>query len=146
MTHHEAQDVAVDTARTGETEKVKDEEDQSVWDMIKDAFVADTYDHEKEHGRANYDLEKDILYPYKDEIAKGHFVVAVENYRSQRTERAADSGNTAAMPSNTGDIDDPGNTSAMPSDTGRATSLGKDPMTENKEVEREEETRDRYKR
>lgn len=146
LTHYEAHDVVVDTDESARTESAKAEKDQSMWDKIKDAFVTDTYDHEKEHKRAHYDQTKDPLYPYRDDIAKGHFVVAVENYRGQPTEKAADAGNTAAMPSNTGDIDDPGNTSAMPSDTGRATSLNNDPMTENREFNREDETRDRYKR
>jgi len=146
LTHYEAHDVVVDKDSSADTKKVKPEEDQSMWDKIKDAFVTDTYDHEKEHGRAHYDQTKDPLYPYREDIAKGHFVVAVENYRGQPTERVADSGNTAAMPSDTGAIDDPGNTAAMPSDTGQATSLDKDPMTENREFNRENETRDRYKR
>ncbi|SFC52645.1 Heat induced stress protein YflT [Alkalibacterium subtropicum] len=146
LTHYEAHDVVVDPDNTAETKKYKDEKDQSMWDKIKDAFVTDTYDHEKEHKRANYDQSNDILYPYRDDIAKGHFVVVVENYRGQPTERAADAGNTAAMPSDTGNVDDPGNTSAMPSDTGRTTDLNKDQTTENREFNRSEETRDRYKK
>lgn len=146
LTHYEAHDVVVDEDRSTETEKYTTEEDQSMWDSIKDAFVTDTYDHETEHKRDNYDSDNDILYPYRDDIAKGHFVVAVENYRGEPTERAADAGNTAAMPSDTGKVDDPGNTSAMPSDTGRATNLNNDQMTENREFNREDETRDRYKK
>lgn len=146
LTHYEAHDVVVDPDDTAETKKYKDEKDQSTWDKIKDAFVTETYDHETEKKRDTYNQDNDFLYPYRDDIANGNFVVAVENYRGQPTERAADAGNTSAMPSNTGDIDDPGNTSAMPSDTGRSTDLNKDITTENREFNRADETRDRYKR
>ncbi|GEK90664.1 general stress protein [Alkalibacterium kapii] len=149
MSHYEAHDVVVDTDENSNTKKYTNDEDQSMWDKIKDAFMTDTYDQKKENKRDDYDQTKDFLYPYKEDIEKGYFVVAVENYRGEPTEKIADAGNTSAMPSNAGTtVDDPGNTSVVPSDTGKAAHPTKDKRTieKEKELKRENETRMRYKK
>ncbi|OJF90964.1 general stress protein [Alkalibacterium sp. 20] len=144
--HHDAVEIVADKSDATRPDDTDKNDDRSMWDKIKDAFTSDTYDYKDEHTRDDYDQGTDILYPYRDDIAKGNVVVVVDNYEGRSTEETATAGNTSAMPSDVGHSEDPGNTSAMPSDVGRSAEPENDPLTKGREFSREDETNDGYKK
>ncbi|MFO8068651.1 MAG: general stress protein [Alkalibacterium sp.] len=144
--HHDAVEIVADKSDATDSDETTKDDDRSMWDKIKDAFTSDTYDYDEERTHETYNQETDLLYPYREDIAKGNIVVVVDDHHGRSTEEVAAAGNTSAMPSDVGHSADPGNTSAMPSDVGRSANPENDPLTEGREFSREDETNDGYKK
>ncbi len=68
----------INEATSGRTERNSDNED-SVWESVKDFFTPDTYDYEQESKNPNYNSDEDILYPYREDLSKGHHIVVLNN-------------------------------------------------------------------
>ncbi|MDZ7835894.1 MAG: general stress protein [Alkalibacterium sp.] len=64
---YEAVNIEADTTGTPQTRETQDD-DNSLWEQIKDAFSSDTYDHEESKKRDTYRGEDDLLYPYRADI------------------------------------------------------------------------------
>lgn len=58
---------------------VDKEEDESMWDKVKDLFTSDTYDYESDSADPNYSEDEDILYPHRADIADGHHIIVLNN-------------------------------------------------------------------
>ncbi|WP_423189231.1 hypothetical protein ACO1PF_11675 [Alkalibacterium sp. f15] len=144
--HHDAVEIVADNSDATSPEDTDKNDGRSMWDKIKDTFTSDIYDYEDERNRDDYDQGTDVLYPYRDDIANGNVVVAVDSKRAKPTEEVASAGNTSAMPSDVGHSADPGNTSAMPSDVGRSADPENDPLTEGREFDRADDTNDGFKK
>ncbi|MFC4771081.1 DUF2382 domain-containing protein [Enterococcus hermanniensis] len=57
-------------------------EDRSLWERIKDAFSADTYEYDTTlNEEADY-AEHDPLYQYRDDISAGKIIITVNNYKN----------------------------------------------------------------
>ncbi len=63
------------------SDRIEDDDNRSVIDNIADAFTLDVYDYKDESKNPNYNEDDDILYPYREDIAKGNSVIVVDNYR-----------------------------------------------------------------
>lgn len=94
-------------------------EDRSLWERIKDAFSADTYEYDSTlNEEADY-AGTDPLYQYRDDISAGKIIITVNNYKNdtaQTTENVA--GRHAAGATRTNDL--------HASDAARATDLDTD--------------------
>ncbi|MCC5889324.1 MAG: general stress protein [Alkalibacterium sp.] len=125
---HEAVDVATEDGRRddtqNDTDRDRDRDDRSMWDKVKDAFTPDSYDHEEEKKRDDYNTNDDILYPYRDDLADGKYVIAVENAEGKDLEQYDTS--DALLNSN------------------RKTDDPNDPLTEGREYDREQD-KDNFK-
>lgn len=91
-------------------------EDRSLWERIKDAFSADTYEYDSTlNEEADY-AGTDPLYQYRDDISAGKIIITVNNYKNdtaQTTENVT--GRHASGATRTNDL--------HASDTARATDL-----------------------
>lgn len=63
------------------SDRIEDDDNRSAIDNIADAFTLDVYDYRDESKNPNYNEDDDILYPYREDIAKGNSVIVVDNYR-----------------------------------------------------------------
>lgn len=125
---HEAVDVATgddrrdDTPR--DTDRDNDRDDRNLWDKVKDAFTSDSYDHDEEKKREHYNPDDDILYPYRDDLADGKYVIAVDNTEGKNLENY--------------------NTSDALLNSNRTTTDPDDPLTDGREYDRERD-KDNFK-
>ncbi|MCT0949429.1 DUF2382 domain-containing protein [Weissella confusa] len=61
-------------------------EDRSIWEKIKDAFSADTYEYDSSlNEEADY-ANNDPLYQYRDDISAGKIIITVNNYKNDSTQ------------------------------------------------------------
>lgn len=60
------------------TETTDEDDDESLWEQVKDFFTADTYDYETESENPNYRRENDILYPHREDLMRGNRVVVLD--------------------------------------------------------------------
>lgn len=61
-------------------------EDRSLWEKIKDAFSADTYEYDSSlNEEADY-ANNDPLYQYRDDISAGKIIITVNNYKNDPTQ------------------------------------------------------------
>lgn len=115
---HEAVDVAAGDQRSSEdTHHDDDKGDRNLWDKVKDAFTSDSYKHEDEKEKENYNAEDDILYPYRNDLADGKYVIAVDNAEGKNLEDY--------------------NTSDALLNSNRTTADPADPLTEGRQYDRE---------
>ncbi|MBF8807202.1 MAG: DUF2382 domain-containing protein [Enterococcus lacertideformus] len=56
-------------------------EEPSLWERIKDTFTSNTYEHELHREDADYSIDDDPLYPYKEDISSGKIVITVKDYQ-----------------------------------------------------------------
>lgn len=121
---HEAVDVATGAGNRDNERKEKHEDDRSLWDKVKDAFTSDSYDYEEEKKADAYNPDDDMLYQYRDDLADGKFVIAVDNAQGKNLEEYNSSG---ALLNSNRKTDDP-----------------QDPLTEGREFDRERD-KDNFK-
>lgn len=69
----------INNATPDDTQESANDEDDSVWESVKDFFTPDTYDYEKESQNPNYNPDQDILYPYREDLSRGHHIVVLNN-------------------------------------------------------------------
>lgn len=62
-----------------------DNDDESLWDKVKDFFTSDSYDYDKESGNPNYRKENDVLYPYRNDLASGNRVIVLDKANENQT-------------------------------------------------------------
>ncbi|APU72560.1 hypothetical protein BI355_2269 (plasmid) [Companilactobacillus crustorum] len=61
-------------------------EDQSLWEKIKDAFSADTYEYDSSSNEEADHANNDPLYQYRDDISAGKIIITVNNYKNDPTQ------------------------------------------------------------
>lgn len=94
---YEAVNIEAGTDRDTVSSRETSEDDQSLWEQIKNAFSSDTYDHDERRRDDNYNQEDDLLYPYRDDIKSGKVVVVLDGYKGEDLNKynsAADVGGT----------------------------------------------------
>lgn len=100
-TLRDSQDVNVEAEGTVESTS-GDTGEKSLWEEIKDAFSADTYDYDDAAQDPNYTRDDDVLYPYRDDIVAGKMIIVVEDYREDTdTNEGATVGIDRDIPENT---------------------------------------------
>lgn len=62
-----------------------DNDDESLWDKVKDFFTSDSYDYDKESGNPNYRKENDVLYPHRNDLASGNRVIVLDKANENQT-------------------------------------------------------------
>ncbi len=62
-----------------------DNDDESLWDKVKDFFTSDSYDYDKESGNPNYRKENDVLYPHRNDLASGNRVIVLDKANDNQT-------------------------------------------------------------
>ena len=62
------------------------DEDRSLWEKIKDAFSADTYEYDSSLNEEADHANDDPLYQYRDDISAGKIIITVNNYKSDPTQ------------------------------------------------------------
>ncbi|CAJ1200696.1 hypothetical protein LCR01_17020 [Companilactobacillus crustorum] len=62
------------------------QEDQSLWEKIKDAFSADTYEYDSSSNEEADHANNDPLYQYRDDISAGKIIITVNNYKNDPTQ------------------------------------------------------------
>ncbi|GAA0369763.1 hypothetical protein GCM10008932_21690 [Alkalibacterium iburiense] len=75
------------TAIQAEDSDYKDddkEDHRSAWDKIKDAFTPDSYDYNSDDNQPDHMESEDILYPYREDIQKGHVVIVTQNFSGEQ--------------------------------------------------------------
>ena len=94
-------------------------EDRSIWEKIKDAFSADTYEYDSSlNEEADY-ANNDPLYQYRDDISAGKIIITVNNYKNDSTQATENvTGRHAAGATRTNNV--------HASDAARATGLDTD--------------------
>lgn len=55
------------------------DDDQSIWESVKDFFTSDTYDYETESQNPGYNQDQDTLYPYRDTLNNGGHIIMLNN-------------------------------------------------------------------
>lgn len=60
-------------------------DDESLWDKVKDFFTSDAYDYEKEAENPNYRKENDVLYPHRNDLASGNRVIVLDKANENQT-------------------------------------------------------------
>lgn len=74
------------TIIVSDTERKRDlGEDPTFWDQVKDFFTPDKYDYEIETKNVNYHKENDILYPHREELARGNRVIVLDKPNENQT-------------------------------------------------------------
>ena len=61
-------------------------EDRSLWEKIKDAFSADTYEYDSSSNEEADHANNDPLYQYRDDISAGKIIITVNNYKNDPTQ------------------------------------------------------------
>lgn len=59
--------------------KADSDDDNSLWESVKDFFTPDTYDYEMESQNPDYNQEQDVLYPYRDTLNNGGHIIMLNN-------------------------------------------------------------------
>ncbi|TFZ21351.1 YsnF/AvaK domain-containing protein, partial [Lactiplantibacillus plantarum] len=59
-------------------------EDRSLWEKIKDAFSADTYEYDSSSNEEADHANNDPLYQYRDDISAGKIIITVNNYKNDQ--------------------------------------------------------------
>lgn len=59
--------------------KADSDDDNSLWESVKDFFTPDTYDYEMESQNPDYNQEQDVLYPYRDTLNNGGHIIILNN-------------------------------------------------------------------
>lgn len=62
-------------------DRIEEDDNRSFMDDLADMFTLDVYDYQDESKNPNYNPEEDVLYPHREDIAKGNSVIVVDNYR-----------------------------------------------------------------
>ena len=73
--------IVSDEERRQETNK----EDMSFWEQVKDYFTSDSYNYDEESKNPNYRKENDVLYPHREDIAKGNRVIVLDKANENQT-------------------------------------------------------------
>lgn len=66
------------------------QEDQSLWEKIKDAFSVDTYEYDSSSNEEADHANNDPLYQYRDDISAGKIIITVNNYKNDPTQATED--------------------------------------------------------
>ena len=94
-------------------------EDRSLWEKIKDAFSADTYEYDSSSNEEADHANNDPLYQYRDDISAGKIIITVNNYKNDPTQATENvTGRHAAGATRTNNL--------HASDAARATDLDTD--------------------
>ena len=94
-------------------------EDRSLWEKIKDAFSADTYEYDSSLNEEADHANNDPLYQYRDDISAGKIIITVNNYKNDPTQATENvTGRHAAGDTSTNNL--------HASDAARATDLDTD--------------------
>lgn len=106
-------------------------EDRSLWEKIKDAFSADTYEYDSSlNEEADY-ANNDPLYQYRDDISAGKIIITVNNYKNDSTQATENvTGRHAAGATRTNNL--------HASDAARATDLDTDTDTDSIQLKEEQ--------
>lgn len=62
-----------------------DDDDDSLWDKIKDFFTSDSYDYDEESQNPNYRKEDDVLYPHRNDLSKGNRIIVLDKANENQT-------------------------------------------------------------
>lgn len=62
-----------------------DDDDMSFWEQVKDFFTSDSYDYDEESQNPNYRKENDVLYPHREDLAKGNRVIVLDKANENQT-------------------------------------------------------------
>lgn len=92
QTDYEAVNIEADTDPDTMSSRETSEDDQSLWEQIKNAFSSDTYDHDEQRRDDSYNREDDILYPYRDDIRDGKVVVVLDGYKGEDLDKYKSAG------------------------------------------------------
>ena len=60
-------------------QKNDSDDDNSIWESVKDFFTSDSYDYETESQNPEYNQDQDVLYPYRDQLNSGGHVIMLRN-------------------------------------------------------------------
>lgn len=71
-------DIPSKDSKDKDSKDTEDNEDDSVWEKVKNFFTPDSYDYDKEAQNPNYRQENDVLYPHRQDIANGNRVVVLD--------------------------------------------------------------------
>ncbi|WP_265226273.1 YsnF/AvaK domain-containing protein [Lactiplantibacillus plantarum] len=94
-------------------------EDRSLWEKIKDAFSADTYEYDSSLNEEADHANNDPLYQYRDDISAEKIIITVNNYKNDPTQATENvTGRHAAGDTSTNNL--------HASDAARATDLDTD--------------------
>ena len=106
-------------------------EDRSLWEKIKDAFSADTYEYDSSLNEEADHANNDPLYQYRDDISAGKIIITVNNYKNDPTQATENvTGRHAAGDTSTNNL--------HASDAARATDLDTDTDTDSIQLKGEE--------
>lgn len=61
------------------------DDDESMWEKVKDLFTSDSYDYEEESHNPNYRKENDVLYPHRNDLAGGKRVIVLDKANENQT-------------------------------------------------------------
>lgn len=118
---YEAVDVATAEERNNDDSRdTDDKRDRNLWDKVKDAFTPDSYKHEEEEKKESYNKEDDILYPYRNDLAEGKYVIAIDNAEGKNLDNY--------------------NTSDALLNSNRTTKDPNDPLTEGRQYDRDRDS------
>lgn len=76
---------SMDIVDDKETNTDSADDDESLWDKVKDFFTSDSYDYDKEAENPNYRKENDVLYPHRNDLANGKRVIVLDKANENQT-------------------------------------------------------------
>ncbi len=69
----------VDRRGTPENQERDNGDNDSIWESVKDFFTPDTYNYEEVSQSPDYKPDQDILYPYREDLSRGHHIIVLDN-------------------------------------------------------------------
>lgn len=76
---------SMDIVDDKETNTDSADDDESLWEKVKDFFTSDSYDYDKEAENPNYRKENDVLYPHRNDLASGKRVIVLDKANENQT-------------------------------------------------------------
>lgn len=74
-----------DIVDSREDNNLNDDDDESLWDKVKDFFTPDSYDYDESAQNPNYRKENDVLYPHRNDLANGKRVIVLDKANENQT-------------------------------------------------------------